>query len=105
MRDALSAAGHELSKNKILDAATQPLPSLHFTAFCFQLPLSTNLPFSPSPFLLLPFSPLKLTDLLLGGLHQGTSFLVLKKQAAQSWHSPVTSPPRFNQKTSQEHKS
>lgn len=59
-------------------------------------------------FSLLPLSPSKFTDLFLwesvfSFLHPGNSFLVLKKKAAQSWHSSVTSAPSFNQKNFQEH--
>lgn len=94
-------------RNKTLEAANQKFCSFHFTAFCFQLLLSLIshflLLFSLLP---LSFDPslLWLAELFPWGLHQGTSFLVLKKQAAQSWHSPVMSPPSFNQKNFQERK-
>lgn len=93
--------------NKTLEAANQkfckfPLYSFLFSASSFtNLPLSP--PFLPSPSLLRPLSPLTCRTFP-WGLHQGTSFLVLKKQAAQSWHSPVMSPPSFNQKNFQERK-
>lgn len=87
-------------QNKILEAATQILFSFHFAAFCFQLPLSliSLFLFSFSSHLPLSFSPSLPSDL------QNFSkvsirklfFFFFKKQAAQSWHSPVMSPPRFN---------
>lgn len=86
---------------KILEAATQKFFSFYFAAFCFQLSLlliSIYLflfPIFPSP----SAHPSPQTyKTFPWGLHQGTDFLALKNQAAQSWHSPVVSPPSFNKK-------